>query len=236
MYWCLGVLGIVWLTVLMTQQRAQIRAILKKILSRFKHGLAQTEATSESTPTTIQVNIPTEQILLHQINCCITAMLRAVYSEAVWDWDEKPTARYINEGECRRIKLGNAGEYNFAEIHIDKYSNIKLQLLKAAPCGEAKSSADAIVSDFDVDVEFWYSNYAKKILENIIGELNGRGIHSLEINAEGEIHAQEGKANILHGKIEKMIPQSSWEALVEFFKTKLELKADANDTGICVSW
>lgn len=251
MYWCLGALGLIWLTTLMIQQCAQIRTLFKKASCRLKRNprkpesvsasqLASSEApkqnVSEPAPAAVQANIPTERILLRQINYRITAKLRAVYREAVWDWDEKPTVQYITEGGCRRIKLENADEYNFAEVHIDKYSDIKLQLLKVVPCGETKNSKDAIVTDFDVDVEFWYSNHGQKILENIIGELNGHGIRKLKINADGKIYARKGKANVLHGRIKKMLPQSSWKQLTEFFKTELELKAEAKGNSICVSW
>ena len=175
-----------------------------------------------------------ERALIRHINHRITDKLRSAYPNAFWDWAEKPTVSFITEGGSRRITVTGAGEYNFAEIKLDRFSNITLDLMKVVAC--EKSNPDEIVTDYPVDVECWYSNNAQSILENIIGDLNAKGVTSLTIDASGKIEALEGEKKNTYATLDNMPQKASWKAIADMLVEQFELKASVGKNVIRVSW
>lgn len=248
LYICLGIIGAFWIGISLFQKRGEFLKFFRefcdireaKKTEKLKKKAAIYAEAAEKAKTSPAAEKPEtntvlpERALIRHINYRITDKLRSLYSEAFWEWDEKPTVSFITEGGCRRIRVSNAEEFNFAEVTIDKYSKISLNLLKVVPCSEAVT--DKVVSDYPVDVEGWYSTRAKGVLEEVIGELNARGISCLEIDSDGVITALEGKEAVKHGKLENMPAESCWKALCDMLTNKFELDACVDKKLIRVSW
>jgi len=242
LYVCLGIVGVGWLGYVAWSNRKGIAQFFahKKAKRNEKKAAAKAKE-SEAAPTAPKPqeeapksSVSPERALIRHINHRITDKLRSVYPDAFWNWEEKPTVSFITDGGCRRISVSGAGEYNFAEIKLDKFSNITLDLMKVMPCSEANT--DKVVSDFPVDVECWYSNNAQSTLENVIGDLNAKGVTSLTIDENGEVTAIEGEKKTIQAKLDNMPAKASWKPLVEMLVEKFELKATVGKNVIRVSW
>lgn len=236
LYICLGIVAAVWIGTLIWGNRSSMKRFFAKLKAKHTAKKAVPVASVSSTEKTdsqVQTVLP-ERALIRHINYRITDKLRSSYSEAFWEWDEKPTVSFITEGGRRRIKLCNAGEYNFAEVTLDKFSNISLDLLKVVPCVQAEP--DKVVSDYPVDVEAWYTTRAQEVLEDVIGELNTHGINCLEIDVNGEIVTQEGEKRVTHGKLENMPAESYFKSFAQMLTDKFELQASVDNEIVKVSW
>lgn len=241
----LCVLGIGWLLLQAFSSRKEIFAFFSKIKAK---RLAKKEAKAKKTDPVLtsaahdappkdepkSPSVCPERALIRHINHRITDKLRSAYPNAFWDWAEKPTVSFITEGGSRRITVTGAGEFNYAEIKLDRFSNITLDLMKVIPC--EKANPDEVVTDYPVDVECWYSNNAQSILENIIGDLNAKGVTSLTIDANGKIEALEGEKKNTYATLDNMPQKASWKAIADMLIEQFELKASVGKNVIRVSW
>ena len=241
----LSVLGGGWLLLQAFENRKEISAYFAKKKAerkaRKEAKLKKAESISASTTTDTtpkdepkSPSVCPERALIRHINHRITDKLRSAYPNAFWDWAEKPTVSFITEGGNRRITVSGAGEYNFAEIKLDRFSNISLELMKVVPC--EKANPDEVVADYPVDVECWYSNNAQSVLENIIGDLNAKGVTSLTIDENGKIEALDGEKKHTYATLDNMPKKASWKAIADMLVEKFELKASVGKNVIRVSW
>lgn len=241
LYICLGVVGAGWLGYIAWCNRRSIAEYFAKSKAESKAKNAAKAVKTEPAPEACETkeeqprsSVCPERALIRHINHRITDKLRSVYPDAFWDWAEKPTVSFITEGGSRRITVSGAGEYNFAEVKLDRFSNITLDLMKVIPC--SKANPDEVVTDYPVDVECWYSNNAQSTLENVIGDLNAKGVTSLTIDVNGEVSAMEGEKKTIQAKLDNMPAKASWKALVDMLTEKYELKATVGKNIIRVSW
>jgi len=101
----------------------------------------------------------TEAALKLHVNCRVTEKLKSAYPGAIWEWCGEFPSEMVTNGGTGRIKTTDTGEYNQADVTIDKYGRINFTMLKTAPL----TNADNTGKDNDsgktnpVDAAVWYS-------------------------------------------------------------------------------
>lgn len=175
----------------------------------------------------------TETLLWRQISYQITGKLQSAYPDATWDFIKRPNIHYLLNGKDIRIRTSNTGSFNFAEIHMDQYGSLTLQMMTIEALTPHKTDGNENAPQ--VDPESWYTLIGKPVLTNLVGELQARGYQKLFINEQGEIYILKGKNPEIKATLEHFPPKAYWPALTDIF-IRDELKVDETDQALELSW
>ena len=74
-------------------------------------------------------NSDLETILIRQISYQITDTLQSAFPEATWEFAEPLRLSHLLDGDAIRLSTRNTGNHNFAEVSMDEYGNLHLQML-----------------------------------------------------------------------------------------------------------
>ena len=182
----------------------------------------------------VSVDDGVQSALLCQLSHRITDKLRSAYPQALWDWERQPDIQRILSGRPARICLIDADEYTHAEIRLDPYGDIHLQLLKIEDLSR-KGSADSDTKDQPADCASWYELVGASVLKQVITDLNARGYEQLSINEAGDIFITEGTTPVIKEHFQNFPGKKHWPELVSIFQEN-ELQAEATDTALVLSW
>ena len=224
----IGILGAV-LFLLLPQLKSLFRLLQRKLrrVSRVRKN------TNEQSKPKSDITLA----LLCQFSHRITAKLKSAYPDATWDWETKPNVKRLLDGNIARIRTANTGDYNFAEMHVDHYGNIILQMMliqtldqKPVP-SEGEPEPPVIV-----DCSSWFSLLGEKILVDVIGDLNCHGHSCLHIDDAGSILIKNEKEEMnCKAQLPHFPGKKHYQELISIF-TDAELKAAIENETIKLSW
>ncbi len=177
---------------------------------------------------------PVQAALLCQFSHRITDKLRSAYPQALWDWEKQPDVQRILSGKSNRICLKDAAEYTHAEVNLDTYGSIHLQLLKIQELSRSQAS-EATKKEPPVNCDSWYELVGENVLNQIITDLNARGYESLSINENGDVFITENDTPIVKDHFQNFPGKKHWTELIAIFQ-KNELQAQETDNVLVLTW
>lgn len=175
-----------------------------------------------------------ETILLRQISYQITDTLQSAFPEATWEFAEPLRLSHLLDGDAIRLSTRNTGNHNFAEVSMDEYGNLHLQMLTVSALkrrGDKSASPDTP----KVDPASWYSLIGKPFLVEMIGNLQAKGHQKLFIGEQGDVYILNGKEPEVKGKLEHFPPKAYWPALLQVFADD-ELEAAETENAVEITW
>ena len=72
-------------------------------------------------------------ILLYHVNYRVSAILRASYPNASWEWTMEDPALFAVTGGTGRIRVYGVLGYDYADVTLDRRANIQCALVQLAP-------------------------------------------------------------------------------------------------------
>lgn len=175
-----------------------------------------------------------ETILLRQISYQITDYLQSAYPDATWEFAEEMKLPRLLNGRPTRISTRNTGEYNFAEVSMNQYGSLHLQMLTVSAL-KRKGDRAASPDTPKVDPASWYSLIGKPFLVEMIGNLQAKGHQKLFIGEQGDVYILNGKEPEVKGKLEHFPPKAYWPALLQVFADD-ELEAAETENAVEITW
>ena len=216
------------------KQAALRRNRMKKQRHRQQEGILSAALLQES-QTQFQVS---DQILLRHVNHRISGTLRSAYPEISWEWCEEHPEYLAVKGGTGRIKVFGIPEFTHADVTLDQQANISFNMIKSVPLSQFVPSVaeDKPVSKRKpLDPQIWYEMSGKKVLEEVVSDLNSRSYESLLINEDGEICVQQNSENVAQTQLKGFPAKLYWPRLVEVL-TGNGLAAEITEQGVQVSW
>ena len=187
-----------------------------------------------------------ETLLIRQISYQVTDKIKAAYPDASWEYTRPIKAESLLSCDIIRIRTFHTGDYNFADVSLDRYGHLKLFMMTITDFTPlpGQKNPDGAKTDhpenpaeppIHVDPESWYSLIGKPLLTELIGDLQARGHRKLFINEAGEIFIYANNTPEIKDTFQHFPPRDYWAALMDIF-TRDELKAvETNDT-LELSW
>lgn len=131
-------------------------------------------------------------------------------------------------------------QFTHADVHFDRYARIRIVPLIIGEFAEAantETEPDAEVAPEPpvVDVISWYDLIGRKILEDIITDLNANGHSRLSIKENGDIVITRNKKEVLKGTLDQFPPKNYWNEFLQLL-TEYELNGKVEKDRIIVSW
>ncbi len=123
---------------------------------------------------------PELKFVIIQMSHRITDKLHSAFPEGSWHWIERPTQKHFAQGGRVRIATKNTGEFSEADVIMDAYGRIEVQMLKTDSITKIVKTTDKNAdTNYTIDADTWYSQCAQKVLTDIITDLNARGTKTL---------------------------------------------------------
>ncbi|MDR2696259.1 MAG: hypothetical protein LBC79_07780 [Deltaproteobacteria bacterium] len=172
-----------------------------------------------------------DRLLAGHLNWRITEQLRSVYPEAVWQWQTAHPAR-VAQGGIGRILLYGAGGYTHADVTVDGYYRISLDMLEVTPLQTLLGNPPPPVP---VDPAEWFETFGRQALTDVIMDLNPRGYTRMYLRENGEVYTLEGGAESVKETLQHMPGKAMWQELCAVF-TRQGLNAAAEPDRIVLTW
>lgn len=170
-----------------------------------------------------------EAALIRQFSCRITEKLHSAYPKAIWSWIGNNLLE-VASGGTGRIKTIDTGEYSQADIIVDRFGQIGIQMLKVAQLHEnEKPDKPTPVTDVSV----WYENIGSPVLEPLIGDLQVRGHRSLSILANGDVTVTGIRDALV--RLADFPKEGDWVSLLQTLNSR-GLEACIKGKSIQVNW
>ena len=204
----------------------------------------------EAQPQKSKLNVPdlsdpTDIVLLRHVNYRVSSYIQSVYPDATWEWREEFPERIITKGGVARIQIFGVPDFNFADVTFDQNAGIHCSMLKIIPLSRLKENPATPASTAEeqpappqpntVDPQVWYEVKARKVLKNLIADLDSRGHSSLTIKETGEVAIQQANAEIVKPAFENVPERMFWPRLVKVFERE-GMAANITDNGLLLSW
>lgn len=176
-----------------------------------------------------QEKISAEVHLSHRI----TDKLHSAYPNATWRWKGGLSNEFLEKGGSARIETSDTDEYNEAEITLDRFGRIGIEMIKAVGINDVIRDADKTAPvEFTSDVRVWYELKGKDVLTETINELNAKGNKTLSISEDGSITVGEGTEV---GKLPSFPSKTLWSKLAEVIEGE-GLKIVQNEASLDIGW
>lgn len=179
-------------------------------------------------------NTDLETILIRQISYQITDTLQSAFPEATWEFAEPLRLSHLLDGDAIRLSTRNTGNHNFAEVSMDEYGSLHLQMLTVSAL-KRRGGKSASPDTPKVDPASWYSLIGKPFLVEMIGNLQAKGHQKLFIGEQGDVYILNGKEPEVKGKLEHFPPKAYWPALLQVFADD-ELEAAETENAVEITW
>lgn len=184
-------------------------------------------------PTTDRPDL--EMLLMRQIKFQITGKLKEAYPDATWDFVKEESLSRLLDGEPMRIRTRNTESYNFAEVLMDHYGSLTLQMMTIEALQKTLPSEESTDTPPHVNPQSWYSLIGKPTLMELIGDLQARGYEKLFINEQGDVYIMNDTEPEIRGTLVHFPPKDYWSELTDIF-LKDELHADETEQALELSW
>lgn len=237
----IGAVGI-WVLFILTTFAVNGSKSIKEKISNLMAKRPKRQKRKAQTFIVPEISDPPEKILLRHVNCRITDKLKSAYPNATWEWWEEAPVKLAAKGGTGRIKTSETGEYNYADVTIDRFARIKFNMMKIVSLDDAvavsENAAAPVKTEAEpmVDVEVWYDLMGRDALQEIITELNAHGHSCLIIKELGEVCVMDGDGN--ETKLEELenLPKKKWwSELAKVFRDN-GLKTIIEENHIILSW
>ena len=163
-----------------------------------------------------------KQMLVRYLNKRITAILRKSHSNASWKWcDADPSVLALNGGKAY-IRLYGVPGVAYGEVTVTSNADVSVQLLN--PC-ELPGRVNV------VDPYTWYEEDGKDVLNNMIMDLDSRGVNSLTMNEYGDIWVHDVREH----RFSEFPDKDDWSFFLQIFKDN-GLDAEIVNDSIVLSW
>lgn len=163
-----------------------------------------------------------KQMLVRYLNKRITAILRNSHSNASWKWcDAEPGNLALNGGKAY-IRLYCVPGVAYGEVTVTSNADVSVQLLN--PC-ELPRHVNV------TDPYAWYEEDGKDVLNNMITDLDSRGINSLTLSEQGDIWVHD----IREHRFREFPDKDDWSFLLQIFEDN-GLDAEIVNDSIVLSW
>ena len=174
--------------------------------------------------------------LLCHVNYRITAMLRAAYPNARWEWLADKPSRFAVEGGTARIRVYGIPDFDYADVKLDQKANLDCSLVKLSPLVTGASDTQP-PNRQPVNPRVWFETRGRAVLEALVTDLNSRGHSSLTVQENGEVfvQAKENEAEPAKEIFLDFPEKVYWPQLVKVLEEE-GYAADARDANILVSW
>ena len=174
--------------------------------------------------------------LLCHVNYRITAMLRAAYPNARWEWLADKPSRFAVEGGTARIRVYGIPDFDYADVTLDQKANLDCSLVKLSPLVAGASDTQP-PNRQPVNPRVWFETRGRAVLEALVTDLNSRGHSSLTVQENGEVfvQAKENEAEPAKETFLDFPEKVYWPQLVKVLEEE-GYAADARDADILVSW
>lgn len=204
---------------------------------RKKRETAVTRANAFYVP---DITEPSGLILQRHVNYRISGYLKSAYPDVTWEWCEEAPEKIITKGGVGRIRLFGVPDFNYADVLFDQQANINCSMLKIVPLSEMHPAAAAAPDEIPqphqpVDPQVWYEVQGRKILEELVTDLNSRGYSSLTIRNNGDVCICQGDDEKPQTAFENLPEKVYWPRLVKVFERE-GLAANVTDDSIVLSW
>lgn len=176
-----------------------------------------------------------EMLFMRQIKFQITGKLKEAYPDATWDFVKEESLSRLLDGEPLRIRTRNTDSYNFAEVIMDHYGSLNLQMMTIEALKKSQPSEDNPDDAPQINPQSWYSLIGKPALMELVGDLQARGYEKLFINEQGDVYILNGTEPEVRGKLDHFPPKNYWSELTDIF-SKDELHADETEQALELSW
>lgn len=217
--------------------------ILIKMQKRSAYRKKKAQATPPAGPREFQFLDfiePSEGVLLRHVSFRISAYLKSAFPDVTWEWCEKEPERIIKNGGTARIQLFGVPDYNYASVIFDSKANIGCDMMKIVPLSEVTGVPSGTPpapgpQPQPSDPQIWYELQARKVLEDLIADLNSRGYSSLTIKENGDICIKQANAEVAAQTLKNFPERNYWQALAKVFE-KEGLAAAVTEAGLAVTW
>lgn len=170
---------------------------------------------------------------VNQLSHRITDNLHSAFPQSTWQWVDKPTSKLFTDGGRVRISTSKTKEFNEADVILDTYGNIKVEMLDPQSISDIVKAMDNNANtNYIVDTQMWYEQCGQKILTDIITDLNARGTKVLSIKEDGSIVTEDDKPE---GMLESFPSKNLWKKLIGIFEEN-GLQAIENEHSIQLGW
>ena len=188
-----------------------------------------------------------ETLLIRQISYQVTDKIKAAFPDASWEYTRPVKAESLLNCDIIRIRTFHTGDYNFADVSLDRYGHLKLFMMtitdftplpgqKNPDHPETNGPENPAEPPVHVDPESWYSLIGKPLLTELIGDLQARGHQKLFINEAGEIFIFDNNNRPeIKDTFQHFPPRDYWVALTDIFHRD-ELKAKETGNTLELSW
>ena len=188
-----------------------------------------------------------ETLLIRQISYQVTDKIKAAFPDASWEYTRPVKAESLLNCDIIRIRTFHTGDYNFADVSLDRYGHLKLFMMtitdftplpgqKNPDHPETNGPENPAEPPVHVDPESWYSLIGKPLLTELIGDLQARGHQKLFINEAGEIFIFDNNNRPeIKDTFQHFSPRDYWAALKDIFHRD-ELKAKETENTLELSW
>lgn len=188
-----------------------------------------------------------ETLLIRQISYQVTDKIKAAFPDASWEYTRPVKVESLLNCDIIRIRTFHTGDYNFADVSLDRYGHLKLFMMtitdftplpgqKNPDHPETNGPENPAEPPVHVDPESWYSLIGKPLLTELIGDLQARGHQKLFINEAGEIFIFDNNNNPeIKDTFQHFPPRDYWAALTDIFHRD-ELKAKETGNTLELSW
>ena len=173
-------------------------------------------------------------LLLRHVNHRISEHLKSVFPNAHWEWTISDPALFVAHGGTGRIRVYGIPDYDYADVTLNQQGVLRCSLVKVAPLDGTQAASP---NQQTLDPRVWYEFQGRRILEDIIADLDSRGHSSLTMNEDGSISIQpvDGGEAITKESFATFPEKVYWPRLAQVLEQD-GLAADVQDSKIRVSW
>ena len=211
-----------------------IRFIMKhKEFFKSKNLVKVMKADEEQNKTAEKTQDDYLKYAVFQLSHRITDKLHSAYPDSSWQWTEKPSFQLFITGGHIRIMTMQTEEFNEADVQIDSIGRIGIQMLKSSPIEEIiTANSENAETDFTVDPAVWYEQRGRKLLFDVITDLNAQGTKSVRIDESGRVTLADSSEV---AKLEAFPTKNLWIKLIELLNGD-QLKTVEVEDSIELSW
>ena len=172
-------------------------------------------------------------VLLRHVNYRISALLKAAYPKARWEWTMEDPAAFAVTGGTGRLRLYGVPDYEYADVTLDQMANLRCELVKTAPVTPGSGQA----GDLSLDPQAWFELRGRLVLDTLIPDLQSRGHSSLTVKENGEIVLlnEDGGEEPTRETLPDLPQRMYWPQLIQVLKQE-GLSADTDERGLLISW
>lgn len=185
------------------------------------------------------------QAALRQMNCRVRDKLQSVYPDATWAWVTDAPEQLALQGGCGRIRLSDAGEYNYADVNFDTLGNIGFKLMKIVDLAQAASAEEDSIPKKkgggpapkgECDVSAWYGLIGQSKIEQVVTDVNSRGHRCIFIQEGGDVFVTENGAPMKQATLEQMPAPKFWNQLIDVMGDEDGLTVSVENGQLRLSW